>query len=80
MSDVRPEMDRVINELQAKGINPTISKEELERRGLGDVVESTLTKFGITQERYKEWFGLQECNCTARKKWLNNFFSWNVKK
>jgi hypothetical protein len=80
MSDTRQEMDRVINELQAKGIDPTISKEELERRGLGDVVESTLTKFGITQERYKEWFGLQECNCTARKKWLNNFFSWNVKK
>jgi len=80
MSDVRPEMDRVINELQAKGIDPTISKEELQRRGLGDVVESTLTKFGITQERYKEWFGLQECNCTKRKKWLNNFLSWNTKK
>jgi len=80
MEDVRPEMDQVINELQEKGIDPTISKEELEKRGLGDVVESTLTKFGITQERYKQWFGLEECNCTQRKEWLNNFFSWNVKK
>jgi hypothetical protein len=80
MSDVRQEMDQVINELQAKGINHEMTQEELQRRGLGDVVESTLTRFGITQERYKEWFGLQECNCTGRKKWLNNFFSWNVKK
>jgi len=80
MSDVRQEMDKVIDELQAKGINPETTQEEIQRRGLGDVVEDTLTRFGITQERYKQWFGLQECNCTARKKWLNNFFSWNVKK
>jgi hypothetical protein len=80
MSDVRPEIDKVIGELQARGIQPTTSKEDLEKRGLGDVVEATLTKFGITQERYKQWFGLQECNCTGRKKWLNDFFSWNVKK
>ncbi len=24
-------------------------------------------------------FGLQECNCTKRKKWLNGFLSWNTK-
>jgi hypothetical protein len=48
--------------------------------GLGDVLESTLTKFGITQERYKSWFGLEECGCTERKKWLNGLFSWHTKK
>jgi len=58
MSDVRQEMDQVIKELQAKGIDPSITQEELERRGLGDVVEGMLNKFGITQERYKEWFNL----------------------
>jgi hypothetical protein len=47
---------------------------------LGDVLESTLTKFGITQERYKSWFGLEECGCTERKKWLNGLFSWHTKK
>ena len=78
MSDIKQEMDQVINELKTKGIHQTTNPNEI--TGLGDVVESTLTKFGITQERYKEWFGLQECNCTARKKWLNSFFSWNVKK
>jgi hypothetical protein len=80
MSDVRTEMDQVINELETQGINFDTTNQDLQTRGLGDVVESTLTKFGITQERYKEWFGLQECNCTKRKKYLNNLFSWTVKK
>jgi hypothetical protein len=78
MSDIRQEMDRVIQELEQKGINFDTPQDEIQRRGLGDVVESTLTKFGITQERYKSWFGLQECNCTKRKKWLNGLFSWKV--
>jgi hypothetical protein len=78
MNDVRPEMDQVINELKSKGIDP--SQNPQLTKGLGDVVESTLTKFGITQERYKQWFGLQECNCTERKKWLNGLLSWHVKK
>ena len=78
MDDVRPEMDQVINELKSKGIDP--SQNPQLTKGLGDVVESTLTKFGITQERYKQWFGLQECNCTERKKWLNGLLSWHVKK
>jgi hypothetical protein len=78
MNDVRPEMDQVINELKSKGIDPNQNPQLT--KGLGDVVESTLTKFGITQERYKQWFGLQECNCTERKKWLNGLLSWHVKK
>jgi len=80
MSDVRQEMDQVIDELEKKGIDFNTTQEDLQTRGLGDVVEGVLTKFGITQERYKEWFGLQECNCTKRKKYLNGLFSWNVKK
>ena len=78
MNDVRPEMDQVINELKSKGIDPNQNPQLT--KGLGDVVESTLTKFGITQERYKQWFGLQECNCTERKKWFNGLLSWHVKK
>jgi len=79
MSDVRTEMDQVINELESQGINFDTTNQDLQTRGLGDVVESTLTKFGITQERYKQWFGLQECNCTKRKKYLNGLFSWTIK-
>jgi len=74
MSDVRPEMDKVIQALEEKGINRNSHTED--RVGLGDVVEEVLTSFGITEERFKEWFNLKECNCSKRKAWLNNLFSW----
>lgn len=59
---------------------PQNPKTTSSKKGLGDAVESTLTKIGITQERYKEWFNLQNCNCDERKEWLNNLFSWDIKK
>ena len=71
---IRQEMEPVITDLMNQGVNFNSTEETVV--GLGDVVEATLTKFGITQERFKEWFNLQECNCTKRKKWLNNLFSW----
>jgi hypothetical protein len=73
----RAEMDTVIKDLEAKGV--TINTKEGEITGLGDVVESTLQKFGITEERFKEWFNLEECNCSKRKKFLNSVFSWKKK-
>jgi hypothetical protein len=69
--------DEVIQELESKGIKPS---DDYEVVGVGDVVESVLTKFGITEERFKSWFNLKECNCTKRKKWLNGLFSWRIKK
>ena len=79
MSDVRREMNQVINALENEGIdvNSHMNKDTV---GLGDVVESTLKKFGITEERFKEWFNLKECGCSKRKKWLNGLFSWKVNK
>lgn len=74
MTDVRKEMDDVIKELEIKGINKDSHTEDM--TGLGDVVEEVLTKFGVTQERFKEWFNLKECNCSKRKAWLNSLFSW----
>ena len=78
MSDVRPEIDKLIEELETKGIAQDTNPNNVV--GLGDLVESTLTKLGITQERYKEFFNLEECGCTKRKKWLNGILSWTVKK
>lgn len=75
MSDVRPEMDRVIHELEKRGINMN-SHNDPQVVGLGDVVEDVLKTFGITEERFKEWFNLQECGCSRRKAWLNRLFSW----
>ena len=75
---IKAEMQPVIDELEKKGVSFNDREEEF--TGLGDVVESTLQAFGITEERFKAWFNLKECNCNKRKKWLNNLFSWRKKK
>ena len=77
MEDIKEEMTQVINELQSKGIDVN-SHMRPDTKGLGDVVEETLQKFGITEERFKSWFNLKECGCSKRKKWLNGIFSWKV--
>ena len=75
--EIKNEMQPVIDHLEKKGIN--FNTKEGEFVGLGDVVESTLKTFGITEDKFKAWFNLKECNCNKRKKWLNNLFSWRVK-
>ena len=75
--EIKKEMEPVIQELEKQGV--TFNSKEEEFVGLGDVVETTLKTFGITEERFKQWFNLQECNCSKRKKWLNNLFSWRKK-
>lgn len=77
MKDIRPEIENVISELEKRGINVNSHITE-DTKGLGDVVEEVLNKFGITEERFKSWFNLKECGCTKRKKWLNGLFSWKV--
>lgn len=74
--EIEDELDIIISELESKGIKYDIDPVNFHTRGLGDVFESVLSKFGVTQEKYKKWFHLQECDCTKRKEWLNNFFSW----
>lgn len=71
---IEKEIEPVIEELIEKGIS--FNSKEHEIAGLGDVIEATLQKFGITEERFKQFFNLEECHCTERKKWLNNLFSW----
>ncbi len=78
MADVKKEINQVIQELEKRGINVN-SHITNDTRGLGDVVEQVLEKFGVTQDNFKKWFNLKECNCTKRKKWLNGLFSWKVK-
>lgn len=76
MSEIKQDMDKVISELERLGIKNT-SHLEQNNIGLGDVIEHVLQSVGITEERFKSFFGLQECNCTKRKAWLNNLFSWH---
>jgi len=74
---IKKEMDEAIAQLEEQGIKYS-NKDDL--TGLGDAIESVLTSMGVTQERFKEWFNLKECNCNKRKKWLNNLFSWKKNK
>ena len=74
---IHKEIEPVIKELEKKGVQFNSKEENF--TGLGDVVEETLNKFGITEEKFKMWFKLKECNCSKRKKWLNNLFSWRKK-
>lgn len=76
-NEEKQELDKVIFNLEQQGVTPNNYEEVV---GLGDMVESTLKRFGITEERFKSWFNLRECNCSKRKKWLNNVLSWRKKK
>ena len=76
-NQIKTEMQPVIDELKSLGVKHNSKEGEIE--GLGDLVEATLNKFGITEERFKEWFNLKECSCKERKKFLNNLFSWRNK-
>ena len=75
--DERHEINKVINELEKEGVRLDNIDE---MTGLGDVVEGVLIKFGVTEERFKKWFNLRECNCSKRKQWLNKIFSWRKRK
>ena len=76
--EIKTDMDKVIRELERRGVQYNAHKSDT--TGLGDVVESVLTSMGITEERFKKFFHLSECNCSKRKKWLNNLFSWKKSK
>ena len=72
---IKQDIDTVIKKLESMGIdkNDYLKSEFV---GLGDMVESALQSVGITEERFKQFFNLKECNCSKRKAWLNSLFSW----
>jgi len=74
---IKPDLDKTINFLERQGVSVHNASD---MAGLGDMVESALSTLGITEERFKDWFNLQECNCSKRKAWLNKVFSWKRRK
>jgi len=72
------EVDPIIKELERAGVtlNDPRSSTGEGLRALGDVVEVVLNKFGITEDRFKWFFALSECDCSKRKEWLNSIMSW----
>jgi len=77
--EMKKEMDQVIEDLEKQGLNQISHIANYKQIGLGDVVESTLKKFGVTEDRFRNWFNLEECDCKKRKKWLNKLFTWHYK-
>jgi len=75
MSELRREIDGVISELEKVGVTPN-SHIMNNIANLKEIIDNTLSASGISKERFKEWFGLKECNCTKRKAWLNSVLSW----
>jgi hypothetical protein len=68
-------------------LNKTLLIKEFENEnvfnkpiGVGTIVENVLNKFGITEERFKTAFGLDDCNCKQRKKWLDEMITLYHKK
>ena len=49
-------MDKVIEDLEKQGVNQISHIANYKQIGLGDVVENTLKKFGVTEDRFKKWF------------------------
>lgn len=74
---LKQEIDKVIADLERQGVNS--SSHYHTTIGLGDVIETTLQKFGINEERFKNWFGLKNCRCNKRKQWLNGVLSWKIR-
>jgi hypothetical protein len=73
--EIHDEIDRAIFDMEMNGVNPS-NVDDVDEVGLGDMVEGTLKRMGITEDRFKQWFNLKECKCSRRKEWLNNVFSW----
>lgn len=66
-------LDEVVGSLQQSGINPAQDGNNV---GLGDVIANTLEKFGVTEETVQHWFGIKECGCKTRQKFLNGVLSF----
>lgn len=73
MSDPKQSLDQVMQDLESQGVTMENYKD---KDGLGDLVEQTLSKFGITEDKVQEWFGIKGCGCQKRKKFLNSVLSF----
>ena len=67
--DLKQDGQRLTEELSSQGLSENQKLEEFE--GLGDLVHAALNRLGITEERCNQILGLEECNCSKRRKMLN---------
>lgn len=80
MSNVAEKIDEVIKHLESEeDVNLTNFKHK-DPEGLGDTLERTFAKFGITEEVITKALGIGGCGCQKRKKFLNQIFPYRKKK
>ncbi|NBW13171.1 MAG: hypothetical protein EBR82_34635 [Caulobacteraceae bacterium] len=48
-------------------------KRRLPRIAVGDLVETMLTRIGISKDRVKQWLRVKDCGCAKRQRWLNQW-------
>ena len=66
--------DKFREHLAQEGVNDEHSIFPENEDGLGTAIESALSKMVITPERMQRVFGLSECGCKERKRFLNRLF------
>mgnify|MGYP003129016748 CR=1 FL=1 len=78
--DQEDKLDRAIEHLKSQGLSLKKIEEimgiESASRGLGDTIEKTLSKFGITSKLIEKIMGTKGCGCNERKDWLNKIFPY----
>lgn len=74
-ADIKQDGQRLVDELGNAGV--TIDSDLNKIEGLGDLIHATLNKIGITEERFKQVLQLKECNCNARRKFLNKLIPFS---
>jgi len=45
----------------------------LPRIAVGDLVETMLTRIGISKDRVRQWLRVKDCGCAKRQRWLNQW-------
>ena len=77
-------VDLAIEHLKSQGLSLEKIEEimgiESASRGLGDTIQKTLSKFGITSKLAEKIMGTKGCGCNDRKSWLNKIFPYKKKK
>jgi len=63
------DLDDALSEIES-----SLHEDAPDAEGLGDLVESVFTKFGITSERIGKALGTADCGCNKRKQFLNQLF------
>jgi len=77
--EAQTKLKEVVDKLKEEGID--LEQDVSAVEGVGDIVQSTLSKLGITEDVINKWSGLKGgCGCGKRHKFLNKILPFNKNK